>query len=106
MYRQHSNNTIGAKNREQINVIKFFLSSCFNLIRKDKEYINHLEINIIQAKAFLDIFKEDLDQNTVNMIEKFINIKKNNFFTKRLIIFKYKFFKQNIIDNISLLVKL
>ena len=69
LYRQHNNNTVGAKNRARINVIKFFLSSCFNLIKKDKEYMNHLEINIVQAKAFLDIFKEDLDQNTVNMIE-------------------------------------
>lgn len=106
LYRQHSNNTIGAKNRKQINIVKFFLSSCFNFIKKDKEYIKHLEINIVQARAFLELFKKDLDQNTINMIENFINIKKSNFFIKRVIIFKYKFFKQNIIDNISLLIKI
>lgn len=106
LYRQHNNNTIGAKNRTRINIIKFFLSSCFNLIRKDKEYMNHLEINFIQSKAFLDIFKEDLESNTINMIESFINIKKSNFFNKRLIILKYKLFKQNLNDNISLLIKI
>lgn len=105
-YRQHENNTIGAKNRK-VNIIKHFLGAFKSLLKNsDERYLNDLNINLLQAESFLKNYKDDIDEQTRKMLESFINIKSYGFIKKRIVIFKYKLYKQRFIDNISLWCKL
>ncbi|MDD2888671.1 MAG: glycosyltransferase family 2 protein [Aliarcobacter sp.] len=109
-YRQHDNNTIGAKNNSNINPIKLCISLLIsllkNIIGKDNRYIKDLDINRLQAQGFYDQYKEELDTKTKNMLLDFINIEKKNFFQRRFIIYKNKLYKQSITNNIALLIKI
>jgi len=95
-YRQHTMNTIGATRLTFINIIK----KIFTLTDKS---IDH---NISQAKIFLKIFNNELDENTKVLLEKFININQKNFFEKRFFLIKNKLFKHGIIRNIGLFIKI
>lgn len=93
LYRQHSANTIGSQGFS----VEYFREKLF------KEDI--LSQNILQAKAFLEIYRKNLDESTREMLEDFVNINSKSFWQKRKILFKHKLFKQGFIRNIGLLVK-
>jgi glycosyltransferase involved in cell wall biosynthesis len=93
-YRQHANNSIGAK---KLN-LKYMLEQ---ILKSDL-----LLENIHQAEAFLNIYREEFDKNTISMLEDFSDIKSKSFFTKRLILWKYKLLKQGFIRNIGLFLKI
>lgn len=93
-YRQHGSNVIGAKGFS----FKFVMSSVF------KKVI--LIDNVNQAGAFLLQFGSELDENTKKMLRDFSLLNEQSFFKKRYIIYKYKLFKQGIIRNIGLFIKI
>ncbi|MEA2029109.1 MAG: glycosyltransferase family 2 protein [Campylobacterota bacterium] len=105
-YRQHSNNTIGAKDHKKINLFRHYAGVLFSLIKRDQKYMKDLEINIKQAKAFLDTFESQLNQETINMLKSFIHIEQSSFLQKRQTIYRYKLYKQSFINNIALWIKL
>lgn len=93
-YRQHGKNTVGAKGFD----ILFIVKSIFKKIS--------LENNISQSKAFLEKFKEELDENTIKMLEKFTTLNQKNWFEKRIVLLRYKFLKQGFIRNLGLFLKI
>jgi len=105
-YRQHSSNTIGAKDHKKINRVRHYAGVLFSLIKRDKNYIRDLEINIKQAKAFLDTFKEQLDHENINMLKAFSTIGESSFIKKRWLIYRYRLYKQTLINNIALWIKI
>jgi glycosyltransferase involved in cell wall biosynthesis len=58
-YRQHSSNAVGAKCFD----LKFIIKSFFKKINLTK--------HCNQAKAFLDVYRDDLDKKTIHMLEEF-----------------------------------
>lgn len=104
-YRQHGNNTIGAKGF-QINILRHTLSLMKSLIFKDITYLNHIQINIVQAKAFLEQFRNELDDKTIKMLEEFIALEQKSWSQKRTILLKYKLLKQGFIRNAGLFLKI
>ena len=93
-YRQHQENNIGTSNFGWKYIIsKFFIK-------------NSLSKNCIQAKYFLDRYRNYLSVETINLLEDFYSIQTKSFYNKRKIILKYKLFKQGFIRNIGLLVKI
>lgn len=104
-YRQHSKNTIGAKGF-QVNVLMHMLSLIKSLLFKDTKYINHMQINITQAKSFLDMFKHELDVEAKTMLQEFTTLEKKTVWQKRAVLWKYKLLKQGLIRNAGLLLKI
>jgi len=92
-YRQHNNNTIGVQ--------KLTLGYLFDILFQK----NFLRNNILQAKAYLDIYRDKLDIEDIEMLEDFIALEKESFFKRREILWKYGLFKQGILRNIVLFIK-
>ena len=93
-YRQHSTNSVGTNGVG----IQYIVDK---ILQKDI-----LQKNILQAKVFLDIYRNDLDAPAINMLEEFSSIQTKSFFTRRKILLKYKLFKQGLIRNIGMMVKI
>lgn len=104
-YRQHGKNTIGAKGF-QVNVIRYVLGLIKSLLFKDIKYINHMQINLAQAKAFLKQFENEFDIETKTMLQEFTTLEQKSWWQKRAVLRKYKLLKQGFIRNIGLLWKI
>jgi glycosyltransferase involved in cell wall biosynthesis len=96
-YRQHRNNVIGSKGFTYVEII--------NKIFKAKHKIK-IKAYIKQAKAFLDTYRDKLDDETITMLEDFSSIEQKIFWQKRKILLKHKVLKQGIIRNIGLFLKI
>jgi len=94
LYRQHGYNSVGTKGFK----LKYFIS---NLLRK-----NIVSRNIVQAKAFLEIYRKSLDDETIEMLEEFSNLESKSFWKKRKILLKYKLLKQGFLRNLGLVLKI
>jgi len=94
LYRQHASNSIGAKGFRLMYIIEKFLKS------------DNLSVNILQAKAFLDIYRDILDEGTIEILEEFSALESQSFWQKRKILLKYKLLKQGLIRNLGLLLKI
>ena len=93
-YRQHTQNSIGARGFSINYVInKIFMS--MNLMPHQK-----------QAKAFLEVYRESLDDETIEMLEEFSNLESKSFWQKRKTILKYKILKQGFVRNLGLVLKI
>ena len=93
-YRQHSLNSVGTKG--------FGVRYILDKLSQE----NILSKNITQAQAFLDRYRDNLDGNTIEMLEDFSTIESKSFWQKRKILLKHKLLKQGLIRNIGLLVKI
>jgi len=101
-YRQHDSNSIGVKGFNYLSVFMKF----YKIFYKNELYLRHLNINIQQAKIFLEIYKDKLDAQTKDMLKDFTTIEDKSFWEKRKILLKHKLLKQGLIRNIGLLVKI
>ena len=98
LYRQHLDNTIGAKGFNYYSVLKKF----YMVFYKDRYYLNI----IVQAKTFLNLYKDKLDDYTLHMLENYSTIESKSFWKKRVILLKYKLLKQGFLRNLHLLLKI
>ena len=101
-YRQHGANSIGAKGFNYLTVLVKF----YKIFYKNELYLKHLKINIEQAKAFLEIYRDDLDESSVAMLEEFVAIESKSFWQKRKILLKHRLLKQGFIRNIGLILRI
>lgn len=92
-YRQHGRNDTGSKKFDLKYIIKKM-----NFKETDKY--------IIQSKSFLEIYKKDLDEQKIELLENFSKIKEKSFLQRVSILIKYKILKNGIIRNIGLLIKI
>ena len=93
-YRQHTNNTVGARG--------FGIYYIINNITKKDLLLKHIQ----QAKVFLDIYRDTLDKDTIQILEDFSTIESKSFWQKRKILLKHKLLKQGFIRNMGLLFKI
>ena len=93
-YRQHTSNTIGAKGFD----IGFVLKSISKKVS--------LGGNISQSKGFFQQFKNELDEDTIEMIQEFISLEQKTWWQKRAVLLKFKLFKQGFIRNTGLFLKI
>jgi hypothetical protein len=57
---------------------------------------------MLQAKAFLDTFKNDLTKEQSDLLNIYSTLGSQSFITKRLNLIKYGFFKIGLLRNIGL----
>ena len=92
-YRQHHKNSLGAR--------KFDVRYVTESMHEKNVLYKHSK----QAKVFLDRYKKELDDSTVDMLMKFANFTHLTFWQKRGLLFKYKLLKHGLIRNIGLFLK-
>jgi len=95
-YRQHPNNVAGAKQSGNKHFLKRLLK--LNEVRKG------LEDSVFQANVFLNIYRNQLDDKTLKILDKFCNFFTYNWFERRIILLKYGILKTNFIRNIGLFI--
>jgi glycosyltransferase involved in cell wall biosynthesis len=93
-YRQHTQNSIGANG--------FGVGYVINKIFTAMDLTPHQK----QAKAFLEIYRKSLDDETIEMLEEFSSLESKSFWQKRRILLKYKLLKQGFLRNLGLMLKI
>lgn len=96
-YRQHVDNVVGAKGF----TIRAVFRKIYVLFTSDiiKQYQK-------QANAFLKQFRDELDDETIKMLEDFTALEQKSWWQKRTILLKYKLLKQDFIRNAGLFLKI
>lgn len=93
LYRQHNNNVVGASN---VNNISYIISKI------NKSEINRsIERSIVQAREFYDMYKNELSSLNKDIILTFMDLRKNNFITRKKLAITYKFYKNNKIKRLA-----
>lgn len=98
-YRQHGNNDTGAKKYG----LRYFLIALFSKI-KSRQYSSKLEKYILQASKFLEIYRDELSHEHIEMLEAVSKLNETNWFQRRTTLIKYRIFKNGLIRNIGLMV--
>lgn len=101
LYRQHHQNDTGAKKFN----IKYILKKVLRFW-DTKALHRHLNKNVKQAEKFLDQYRDQLNDETIEILEAFCHFRDKNFFKKRHILWKYKFYKQGYIRNAALFLRI
>ena len=97
MYRQHSGNQVGQSD----------FSSYMKNRASDKEGIRQrINATIHQAECFYRCYGSMLKKRKLKVLKHFIKLNEYNPLVKRLIIFRYGFFKSGFIRNIALLMSI
>ena len=101
-YRQHNSNSIGAKSFDWLSIFLKF----YKIFYKNKFYLEHLQVNIKQARAFLERYEDNLDERTIKMLEDFTSLESKSFWQRRKILLKYRLLKHGFMRNLGLLLKI
>jgi glycosyltransferase involved in cell wall biosynthesis len=104
-YRQHSNNSIGAK-KYKLNFYLLLKSLFVYLFRSDRLYLQSLQPNIDQARCFLQLYRSVLDDDSIKLLQDFVSLPEKSFVMRRIIIIKHRLLKNSFINNVALLLKI
>lgn len=94
-YRQHANNDVGAK--------KFGIRYILKKISLYKQV--DINRNLVQARNFVEQYKNSLDLNSLNILDNFASISNVNKRNRINILFRYKIFKFGFIRNVGFVLK-
>lgn len=96
-YRQHRANVVGAKGFTMLAVFrKIYVLFTSDIIKQYQK----------QAKAFLKKYQNELNSETIQILQEFSTLEQKPWWQKRIILWKYKLFKQGFIRNIGLFLKI
>ena len=97
LYRQHSQNVLGVRD------IYSFSAFFTDRIKRNKEVKLNYKKMYAQAEAFLEIYRYDISPENRESLGSFVNMQVMNRLQKIYTIYRYKFFKSNILMNLGLL---
>jgi glycosyltransferase involved in cell wall biosynthesis len=107
LYRQHGKNSIGVERRRQVDValkaVKI-LSDIRNLKKGIHDYQQITVTYFEQAQAFLDRFRSELQQETIDTLEIFLAIPRKNFVQRAYLLFRYRFVPYGLISAVAYVV--
>ena len=104
-YRQHGKNTIGAKGFK-INPLRIILGMIYSLVFRDQAYLKHMQVNIDQARDFLEIYNEELDEGSKRMLSDFLALPGKGWLKRRMVVIRWGLWKQGLLRNVSHLIRL
>lgn len=96
-YRQHSDNSVGARSVSKVLKIKYILEEIHNFGCIMDGYIN-------QADLFYESYKDTLLDEPKKLLENFKNIKKRNKLGRIFILIKYSIYKKNLVKMFGLFI--
>ena len=91
-YRQHEKNDTGAKRYGW----NYWLSKVFSPPSFDKY--------ILQASKFLEIYRQELPPSQIEMLDAVSKLEDMNWLKRRIVLIKYRIFKNGLIRNIGLML--
>ncbi len=94
LYRQHGNNVVGDTG---------FLSYVINRIANLQKQREALEALYRQADEFLQLYKDMLPEEKQEILAQFASMKEKSILERRILIFRYGFWKTGLLRNIGLL---
>lgn len=103
LYRQHASNTMGAARKTNggiQNSPEYFKG----IFRKANCYRSNIERFSKQAQAFLDRFKDSLDDDIYRTFDDFASLPTQNWLKRRSILFKHHLWKSSAFKNLIMLV--
>jgi len=95
LYRQHGDNSIGAKEWN----LKYIKNMALSGRRSLSEILLKTQL---QAAAFLEVYKNELSANDVNLLTVYSTLSHQGWFARRVNLIKYGFFKTGFLRNIGL----
>jgi hypothetical protein len=98
-YRQHRANDTGAKSFN----FSFLFENAQKIYQNRK---NMLDKYIIQSEKFLEVYHEKLDEDNTKMLKDFCDIKSLSWWSRVMILRKYRIYKQDFWRNIGLFFSL
>ncbi len=101
LYRQHNDNTEGAKAFS----IKMVIKKALGLLLTNTLY-QTLEKNFLQAEHFLITYEDRLSKEDIKMLRGFIHIKEKPFFARKSHLLKHKLLKHGFLRNLGLLFRI
>ena len=101
LYRQHSNNEVGAKN---VNSLSYIVRKTVSIIKSPIYAKQAVSATYRQASSFLDTFRDDLPNEMLQTISAYISIPYANIFRKYSIVCKYGFWKNGLVRKIGQIV--
>lgn len=104
-YRQHGNNTIGAK-RYNVHPCRLGLSWIISLMVRNQDYLKQMQFNIDQARAFLEIYNGELSENSKRMLSEFIALPDKSWLKRRMVVIWWGLWKQGWLRNVTHLIRL
>lgn len=99
LYRQHDKNDTGAKKYNLYNIMRIFLAKIFS-----GKYKSQLDKYILQSRAFLSLYKNDLDEQNKKMLEEFSRFNTISKWHKIKTLFKYKIWKNGLLRNLGMVL--
>ncbi len=93
LYRQHSNNAVGAKNSSITDILSKISS---------REYKQSIDRLFVQSEILLDNYRDTMNAKDVKTAEKFMNIRGMNYISKIRTIIQYGFYKHGFMRNAGL----
>ncbi|GIM45661.1 glycosyl transferase [Collibacillus ludicampi] len=94
LYRQHAENSVGAKR----------FNFCYVLKKTSDKVL--LSPNIEQARAFYKLYENRLSDDQKKKLNAFVRLKDMNLIKRLFVIISHKFFKIGIIRNLGMILKL
>jgi len=100
LYRQHGSNDTGAKPFSYMRLPAKIL----DMLLHDTLY-DTLNRNILQAATFLECYRNELDPKSLEILTAFSTLKEQSWVRKRLSLLQYRLFKNGMIRNTALLLR-
>lgn len=94
LYRQHDNNTEGAKD---LSSIGYIVSKLTNIKNVHDNLLKHYQ----QSGEFLKLYSEFLNENDRNMLKDYSEFKNKNFYEKFIVLKRYDLFKTAYIQRLA-----
>jgi glycosyltransferase involved in cell wall biosynthesis len=95
LYRQHNNNTVGAK---RFNML-FAMRTFFHTKRK---ILSGIAKCVCQTEAFLSRYENMLESREQKCLQAFLNLKNQGFFIRKVVLFRNGFKKSGLLRTIGL----
>lgn len=95
-YRQHGNNSVGAKN---VRSVKHIVNQL-----KSRQMAEHIRATYVQAGAFLECFRDMLPENARRTIEIYADMENKNWLARRAAYVRYGFWKASLPRKIGQLL--
>jgi glycosyltransferase involved in cell wall biosynthesis len=97
LYRQHTSNDTGAKSFN----FSFLFENAQKIYKNRK---NMLDKYIIQSEKFLEVYHDKLDEDTIKMLKAFCDIKSMSWWSRVMILRKYRLYKQDFFRNMGFMI--
>lgn len=98
LYRQHSNNVLGASKNKRI---KSLLLNPFKILNQMR---NKQKLFQIQAKKLIDSYGDTIEPHKKNIIETYSKLYEYNYLTRKIKILKHKFWADNWMHNLLMII--